>query len=94
MSWTATTLDELHFPRDRWPEYINVAVHSDDEEWRKYAPVDAYEQRIADLEQLVRDMYANLGCPDSPCQRCVRGGMFDVCDIPERIRELGIDVSE
>ena len=38
MSWTTTTLEELMFPADQWPDYITVGVDSDYSDTRRYSP--------------------------------------------------------
>ena len=30
MSWTTTTLEELMFPADQWPDYITVGADGDE----------------------------------------------------------------
>ena len=76
--------------RTQYAEIQKLKADNDELREMYVLGMTAKDERIEKLESLVRDMFRNFGCQEShPCQRC--RSQLDVCDVPKRVKELGIE---
>ena len=76
--------------RKQYSEIQKLKADNDELREMYVLGMTAKDERIEKLESLVSDMFMNFGCPEShPCQRCM--SQLDVCDVPKRVKELGIE---